>query len=110
MYRSLLGLYHSCSRNNSKTLRAESQRRAVMRSWSASSTVLGKSLLGLIPFSFFFFSITALVASLLKMTEIAFFAAIFLFTSSFLSIASLFLSKRTMLSFFFWALSSLTAL
>lgn len=69
------------------TLRADSQRNAAIRSWRASSTVLGKSFLELLGPPFF--SITALVASLLKIIEMAFCDATFLFISSFLSLDSL---------------------
>lgn len=72
------------------TLRAESGRKAVILSWRASRTVLGRSFLELV--GPLFFSMSALVASLLSITEIAFFEAILLFTSSFLSLASRFFS------------------
>lgn len=89
-------MFHFQQRPNEKlelTLRADSQRKAVMRSWRASRTVLGSSFLELL--GPLFFSITAFVASLRRITDIAFFDAIFRATSSLLSRSSLSFSFTT---------------
>lgn len=71
------------------TLRADSQRKAVILSCRASRTVLGKSFLELV--GPLFFSITAFVASLLNIIEIAFCEATLLFIISFLVVVGVIL-------------------